>query len=287
MKNMFSMMLFLLLTLPNSTGQNYESVFDADTTQWNYFTDYNIADYWSTAVYIAAYDTIITDKPYKLLFEDYLWETKHYGYLREDTASGTFWLRFIEDTTEFLLMDLSLEIGDTFLMRNYYNSEANQIYIVDSTRYDQGKKLVFLHSQYSAPYYITFMEGIGVDYIFQVIQEPWIFNIFLCAYKDNNLIYVNPTMGSCYITRTSIDEMQDTDDNYKIYPVPFGDRLKIDYTRSINRINHIVIYNMMGEELFNQYIDSSIIELNLDYLRIGLYLIIINDKYYRKIINGY
>jgi hypothetical protein len=56
-------------------------------------TDYGRSDFIATAKFRAYGDTLINNKNYRLLSEDYINGIQTYGFLREDTVQGKLWLK--------------------------------------------------------------------------------------------------------------------------------------------------------------------------------------------------
>ena len=267
-----------------SFAQNYESVFGKDTTQWNFVTDYGGADFIATVQFKAFGDTVINEKDYCLLSEDYINGVQTFGFLREDTIQGKLWLKKLNDTSEYLIMDLNLNVNDTFLLRNSQWDDRDEKFVVKEIS-DTNGRLVKLQGTESFND-ISFIEGIGVDYSFHIIEQSRIYYEFLCSYKDNILTFDNPDFGDCYIPFTGTDISDITTEQIRIYPIPTTDKLTIKIGN--NQINNCKIYTMNGTLISNFTINSSELIIDLVNYQSGLYLIKINDRITKKIIiNGY
>lgn len=267
-----------------SFAQNYESVFGKDTTQWNFVTDYGGADFVATVQFKAYGDTIINEKEYRLVSEDYINGVQPFGFLREDTIQGRLWLKKFNDTSEYLIMDLNLNINDTFLLRNSQWDDWNEKFVVKEVT-DANGKIVRLQGTESFNN-ISFIEGIGVDYSFHLIEQSWIYYEFLCSYKDNIQTFDNPDFGDCYIPFTVTDISEITTKQVRIYPIPTIDKLTIEIEKS--QRNNCKIYNINGILIGNYTYNSSELIIDIANYQSGLYFIKINDKIIKKIIiNGY
>jgi hypothetical protein len=278
-------LIVLLFAFGNLTSfaQNYESIFGKDTTQWNFVTDFGGADFIATVRFKAFGDSVINDMEYRLLSEDYIYGVQQFGFLREDTIQGKLWLKKINDTSEYLIMDLNLNVNDTFLFRNSQWDGWDQKFVVKEVS-NTDHKIVKLQGTESFED-ISFIEGIGVDYSFHVI-EHWAYYEFLCSYKDNILTFDNPDFGECYIPFTVIDISDIITEQIRIYPIPTKDKLTIEIGNSIN--NNCKIYNIYGILINNFNFNSSELIIDIANYRSGLYFIKINDKLTKKIIiNGY
>jgi hypothetical protein len=279
-------LIILLFTFGQMTSfaQNYESVLGKDTTHWNFVTDYGGADFIATVQFKVFGDTVIKEKEYRVLSEDYIHGVHTFGFLREDTTQGKLWLKKLNDTSEYLIMDLNLNVNDTFLLRNSQWDGWDEKFVVKEIS-DTSGKIVKLQGTESFND-ISFIEGIGVDYSFHIIEEPWIYYEFLCSYKDNVQTFDNPDFGDCYIPFTGTDISDITTDQIRIYPIPTKNKLTIEIENS--QINNCKIYNINGILINNFTFNSSELIIDVANYRSGLYLIKINDKITKKIIiNGY
>ena len=167
--------------------KSYKSIFGNDTTQWNYLTSYNVADLLYTLIYKAYGDTLMNDTNYRLLYEDaYQWGMVSgiVGMIREDTMTGRVWVRYLEDTADYLIMDLSLDVNDTFLIPNKFDSKYDKKVKVEEIKYNQYGKNVVLGRDYG-----SFIEGVGTDIMIRALECDTYYEL-LCAYKDNELMYV-------------------------------------------------------------------------------------------------
>ena len=267
-----------------SIAQNYESVFGNDSTQWNFVTDYGGADFIATVQFKAFGDIIIDEKEYRFLSEDYISGVQPYGFLREDTIHGKLWLKKLNDTSEYLLMNLNLNVNDTFLLKNLQSDERDEKFVVKEISNTNGK-IVKLQGTTSFKE-ISFIEGIGVDYSFHILEQSWIYYEFLCSYKDNIQIFDNPDFGDCFIPKTGTDITYITKEEIKIYPIPTKNNLIIEINNSLN--NNCKIYNINGKMIGDFSINSSKLHIDISNYQSGIYMIRINNKMTKKIIiNGY
>ena len=98
------------------------------------------------------------------------------------------------DTLEYLVMDLSLNVNDTFIVHEHMGQEIPAI--IDSVYYVSGMKHVqtnYTHWASSEP--LTFIEGIGTNYGFAYMHDSY--NTCRCLIsfnKDLNEVYSN---GNC------------------------------------------------------------------------------------------
>ena len=140
----FSLYIFLSF---NFFAQNYPSIFGTENTKWD-FPWCNL-DQASITEQITELDTIIDGVEYKKVgtlnsgsISYDLNVIGSNGYAREDLAEGKVWfMGAVEtmsglDTAEYLIMDLSLNVGDTFIVYQSFGFET--MTTVDSVYYEFG-----------------------------------------------------------------------------------------------------------------------------------------------------
>ena len=144
MKTFYSKILIVLITTfsTNSINAQYQSLFGSVNTSWNMFFT-NTSELRTDSLYTVS-DIVINGMIYKEIFYQTISETPHIplstvGYLREDSAQGKAWFFSNQDTTERLIMDLNLNLGDTFYVSGIWNPNPGY-YPVDSIWVDAGRR---------------------------------------------------------------------------------------------------------------------------------------------------
>ncbi|HEC43980.1 MAG TPA: T9SS type A sorting domain-containing protein [Bacteroides sp.] len=151
------------------------------------------------------------------------------GYLREDVYAGKAWYMANVDPVEKLIMDLSLEVGDSFFVEGIWNSYKDYR-LVDSVWKERGRKHVQIDAQINPNFggldngKLTFIEGVGtnIGIGYKVFNYTDNFPYLLCSYYFDTKIYQNdhPEYHSiCILSTTSIDQYSDIP-NTTIYPNP-------------------------------------------------------------------
>ncbi len=262
LKYLISLMLLALYV--NSKAQiGYQSFLSSDTTQWYIEQDAlyeeRVNSYEFTATDSFYIDGVFCRKltcSYVFLgdnrsFSYIPYPTNTSNYLCEDTVSGKLWLYMIDvnDTTNItkkLMVDMSLEIGDTFCLplfigNNYVDSI---VYIVDSVLYLGGKKHIFMSNKSIREYELKiniFVEGIGCsNLMFYPIGysgiSDWFYELgFLrCCYKNglsvyrDTLIWYMNDYEDCVQSYISLHEPEPTS-RITAYPNPTKDRITFDF----------------------------------------------------------
>ncbi|MBS1689805.1 MAG: hypothetical protein JSS96_13840, partial [Bacteroidetes bacterium] len=152
-------------------------------------------------------DTTVNGNGYKKIQDTYHGTV---GLLREDRLAGKVWFKGCRydtdptnDTTEFLMFDYSLNIGDTFHI-DYpgpwgHYATTNPIR-VDSVYYDKAGRKCLRFNSINRVFneQLTFIEGIGCNFglIFYWYDHLEGNNYLLCAKKDDTTTYLNKRSGN-------------------------------------------------------------------------------------------
>ncbi len=201
-------------------------------------------------------DTIINSETYYAILAN------GYGYVREDTIEKKVW--FLNPSTEVLLYDFSLSIGDTTELLGLVVDTITEEVINQTTR----KKYWLSNGE-------IWIEGIGsTSGILRRNMMGWSGANFslLCAYQDEELVYQNPDYNTCYI-QTSVKEVED--EAISIYPNPAKEQLFIE--GNLNLIKEVRIYDIAGHEvkilpLKARAIDISGLEQGIYFVKAGRFV---------------
>jgi len=287
----------------------FQSIFGNTETSWNVV----IEDYWElnylTDSISAGEDTIINSLTYTkvnyYLFDDnpgLIPTFDKTAFIRENLSEGKAWI-LCEDYSgvlqEFLFMNLSLSINDTFVING-------GIYPVDSIYYDNGRKHVRIAYEYPMlldhyPSYtgrLTFIEGIGTSFGFtyKTSSIGW-FPInhaqpyLLCSWKDGNQLYYhnnpNPFFAGCHIFDTIVgikpyDSSQGL--SFSLYPNPANDRLMVELKNVLQPVS-FAVYSITGikQELFVITEDRKLY-FDVSGLPNGIYILGINNLFSKFVI---
>ncbi len=227
-------------------------------------------------------------------------------YIRESDDNSKLYFRWAGQSSEMLIMDLNLKVGDTLDTRSWKWENIDEYYyifdsiyngptiVVDSVYYHDGRKCIRTnyyitfehHSGFYPPYTDTlkFMEGIGPNLgimyvpITMLTKAGWRYfkEILFCYFKDDTFEYHRETQYSCLIWWTiSIDEADKSSAN--IYPNPTKDKLFI--TDLAAEEHTIKIISQMGKVMKIITTNESEIEIDLKGFPSGVYnIIIVNNN---------
>jgi hypothetical protein len=181
------------------------------------------------------------------------------GYFREDSTAGKAWFWAIDDTSEYLIMDLSLNIGDIFLVKMYSDS----LVTVSSIDVVNNRKELTLNYNYGGGFIaenLKFIEGVGpnaamfyqVEDKDQAFNNQYLFGYLVCKmYHDTIRVYAWDTVNFECGSFVGIQEMSQPENlTIEVFPNPTNGLLQftIKDTSLFNR--WLFIYNILGQKLF-------------------------------------
>jgi len=264
----FSITLLLFLSICNdSFSQNYNSIFGIENTNWKMpFCNLDIADVKEqmseveTVINGLNYKKVGTVTPNGVFYDLNGFETN--GFTREDVSSGKAWfMSTMEtilgmDTLEFLVMDLSLNIGDTFMIHKPWNDVITSI--IDSVYFISGVKHVQTDYHFwgsSQP--LTFIEGIGTNYGLSYMHDS--FNMCRCLIsinKDFDEVYSN---NNCFPPMVGNEHLME-DFKTSIFPNPVSTYLTVE--SNLKSVQDYAIYSILGEKVMSGRISSNRIDIS-------------------------
>lgn len=262
--------LFTFCCFLKGISQDYQSLFGTISTGWNVMT--GACDYAHTKIQNVTGDTSINNLNYKKLTD-----TK--GFLREDTLLGKAWLYDTISNSEHLIMDLSLEVSDTFYCFDY-SWNAYPV-IVDSVFYENNRKHVRFGDMmvnqcdfFSTK--VSFIEGLGCDAGLE-FQGEWMGVYFitatLCQFKDGERSYHNPRfefiIDSCIIEGGGIEELYRSE--IHVFPNPANDFIQLTFNDQQPRT--IRIYDQQGRLMKTLSVADIEPQIPVSDLKSGIYFI--------------
>lgn len=272
MKKTFILVLFTTYSLL-TFGQNYFPLIEENKT-WNvlniiscggpsFDTSYNTSSYYITG------DSTIGNIQYKKLYDSkeeipVNWTLK--GLIREDSTKKV-WLKWPIDNDEELIYDFSVTAGDSLILRQ----DTSLYYSVDSVtvvNINGNLRNKYWISQDDFYWQESWVEGIGSNKGITnsgMAQATGGWAWLLCMWEFGDLIYMNPSYNTCYLSSNSIKEPEKM--LLQVYPNPTRDILIIDNIENVN-IESISILNVAGQAI--KYFDPEELQLDISDINTGV-----------------
>jgi hypothetical protein len=288
-------------------GQGYQSFFGARTTMYHIFTP--------MTCYISENDSIPINqlgcgetRRYLITKEDTMMvrDTVYYNvtdgdprypwniFIREDTVKGQLF-RYIEELDrEFLICDMSLNVGDTFklpecdesqygrICRDFYYQEEGEEIIVDSIAYINGKKVIYfsffdIHVNVNPLYehyvLLTFIEGIGPTYgpFGYINTHEQKLSLLLCVEKDDTLTHITSPKLGCFQSAASIEKLETNP--FRLYPNPANDKIHLEFNGEEFINGTVRIIDPVGQVVYNNVLTSTKETIPIVHFSSGIYVL--------------
>ena len=136
-----------------------------------------------------------------LYFQEFSPTAEYVGKIRQDASAGKIWYISPNNAEEYLIINLSLSIGDTFELPVLNNTTP--IVVIDVYYIDQRKYIEFdYQTEWDEP--LRFIEG----WAKYCLCSFWFgdFTYVACKYNEGELVYVNsnPNFDECELDPTGI-----------------------------------------------------------------------------------
>lgn len=209
-----------------------------------------------------------------------------YALLRQDEQTQRSYILYPTETTELLLYDFSLQVGDTLSDASYYLDWWLSDYLLTVTQVsfdDDGRKIIHLSSPNQAEE--VWIEGIGSSKgLFNrthqgLLDEPE--TELLCFEQNGEIIYQKHPNTCHYNSITGIETPTNT--GLVLSPNPANQYLSIEppSQRWQQLPIHISLYNLLGQEVLSKVCHvNQTISLDVNDIPNGTYLYQIKSKNY-------
>ncbi len=200
----------------------------------------------------------------------------HYvGAFRQNTQSKKVYFIAPDSTTEHLLYDFNLNVGDT--VKGYLESFAtpkDTVISIDSVLVGSTyRKRWNINSGYN----ISIIEGIGSTYGLTE-KSPGVLtdmsDYTITCFRQNNQTLYPDTAAICELL-TALNGNHFQVDNSSVTPNPFTDRILVKTSNS--DLMNLTIYNLFGEKLIQQNFNKQV-EISTAVLPDGVYIYQIESK---------
>ena len=278
-------LLFLLLMVAAGAAkaQGYQSYFAADSTRLNVYVigiDLDLTTYLT----INSTDSVVINGNTYLqgflhgVFAGFFYEEEEF-YFREDTVTGRLYRYFPLLDEEVLLCDMSLEVGDTFIISDMWGS--HQVVVNDVT-FENGRKVIhFENGSYFNIDIMEFYEGIFPPVLpigyFEYDYYTWCDFYLLCEYKNGEQVFDNPYYEGCYLHYSSTNEICVIP--IKIFPTSIHSMETI-HVEASEQISDITLFDLYGREsrVINSQETISRWDVTIPDNLSGVYIITIKTK---------
>jgi hypothetical protein len=264
MKKKIQICAITLLIALCSYGQPYEPVISTDSTSWDIAWKELFGNVMGSLYSVSNKDSIYND----LYFLGFYSNAEYVGKIREDVNTGKIWYTPPDYTDEYLIMDLSLTVGDTFDLPVY--NTTIPIEVVDIYYINQRKCIEFdYQTEWDEP--LRFIEGVGRNI---AMCSFWFgeFTYVACKYNAGELAYVNsnPNFIGCELDPTGINTVHSN--AVQVYPNPAGERLFVACDGLECHEMTVSIFNVNGMEVYRNIVNANE-TIDLTTFNKGLYLI--------------
>ncbi len=279
---MKTILLSFLFFITSQISAQYTSVFGDNSTIWQGIK-YNMAIFNDSTV--TNNETVVIESlTYKKLsqfFESAVegsTTTPIESYIREEISTGKLWWKRNINIDEVLVMDMTLEVGDTFSVSPSTWNGGNTLLTVESVFYENDLKHIVFDYTLFGDVKFTFIEGlgtnIGITYNRYGSSDSNLF--LLCSYKDGNLYFVNDNHDSL-ANQCKYEFSASISDNYLINNIKISPNYVTESFEVISEIaiTKVEIYNLLGKRIktFNKQDSYSILGASS-----GIYLVKIHTK---------
>lgn len=242
--------------------------------------------------YYIAGDTIINSNTYRQIYRSKIVElgnpcgtwhwfldTGYVGALRDDSIANKVFFVLPTLTSDTLLYDYNLNVGDT--VKGYLAAECANIVISSKDSININglfHKRWFFDTFCSSSFTGNFIiEGVGTEYgLIEPIPDWFQKNsAFVCLHDSAGTIFTNTNWNpymSCQLI-TSINNPHESIERISFFPNPFSQQTTLQSNKALNNAT-LNIYNSFGQQVKTIiHISANAITLYSDNLTNGLYFI--------------
>jgi hypothetical protein len=268
---------FISLLLTLNVYSQYEAINNGDSISWTIAHETFYGGFLND-LYLA--DTItFNDTLYnKVFIENNIPFNGLVGYFREDSVLGKAWFWGLNDTSEYLIMDLGLAIGDSIYVK--MEPYGYQYAFITDIEYVCGRKTLTTDYHYGGGIiyeFLTFIEGVGpnASLLYQVDTDfsqeiDYQFGFMVCKkYHDFDMVYAWDTVNyGCF--STDIEDKYYSESKEKINQKVNDRTLYFECNISIDKV---FLYDINGKALINRKVNKKAGYINLNDFQTGVYLI--------------
>ncbi len=214
-----------------------------------------------------------------------MWSLDEYiGAIRSDNIQKKVFIVPRDSSSEFLLYDFNMNVGDTVQgWLNYHSFSSPGIHVVVdsidslliSNQYRKRFNLLVIDGGFMP---VEIIEGIGSTsepFIGPLYEFEW--NGYISCFMQDGQVLFPDTNSSCIFTE--LTEKLTTNSSLNVFPNPFSTELAISIHRQSKKPVNIEIINICGQKLFLEQFNSSIFpssrKVDLSFLSSGIYMLVV------------
>ena len=205
------------------------------------------------------------------------------GAIRQDTLNKKIYVVLTDSTTEHILYDFSLQVGDTnnsvlhTLASDCLGYNTETLYLIDTIQVNGNDHRVFHFQGSCTANGVNYIEGIGSDFglLFPNLMDME--ESHLNCLKINNQTYYPYANANCTLPDTASIKDSDLLLEISIYPNPSSDILTISMPENILR-NKALLFDASGREVQQFYLNSGENHLKLNGLENGVYMFQVGNQ---------
>ena len=207
------------------------------------------------------------------------------GAIRQDTLNKKIYVVLTDSTTEHILYDFSLQVGDTInsvlhtLTAGCLGFNTETIFLIDTIQVNGYDHRVFHYQGSCVGTDGSYIEGIGSEFglLFPNLKD--IQESHLNCLKINNQSYYPYANVTCTLPTISVNDLDQLLD-ISIFPNPTSEILTISLPEnSLTTEAHL--FDAAGKEVYDFYLSSGDNHLNLNELYDGAYLMQIGSQSFK------
>lgn len=235
--------------LSSAFAQPYASIFGEDSTRMSILVEY--PDLFQTMTFIGREgDTVLKGEHIYLSFQTIPFTGAGTYFLREEVETGKVWAIYPmdHDEQERLIMDMTLEMGDTMFYPSPHGGidaiPVVEVFTLNGRKHIKMKMDLPLFSDDS----LTFIEGVGPTggFTWQLLYR----SVLLCSYVDEQQIFQNPNVGSdCRYELVEIQGNSSQKENASLHIGKDG-MLMIRVSDQLHQPIQVKLFDLVGKSLF-------------------------------------
>lgn len=202
------------------------------------------------------------------------------GAIRQDTLNKKIYVVLTDSTTEYILYDFSLQVGDTnnsvlhTLASDCVGFNTETLYLIDTIQVNGNDHRVFHFQGSCAGNGVNYIEGIGSDFglLFPNLMD--IQESHLNCLKINSQSYYPSSTESCVLTFVGVDELN-ANPTLSISPNPASSMLHISLDDNTAKQNGKLL-DHQGKVLKHFLLTSGENNIDIDDLDSGVYFVEVN-----------